>query len=49
VDAGLAGIAPDTDIDALIDGAMWWPEYVPYIPHVPAAPAAPAADGETGP
>ena len=32
VDAGLAAIAPDTDVDALIDGAMWWPAYVPYTP-----------------
>ena len=32
IEAGLAGIAPDTDIDALIDGAMWWPVYVPYSP-----------------
>jgi malic enzyme len=32
VDTGLAGIAPDTDIDALIDRAMWWPAYVPYAP-----------------
>ena len=32
VEAGLAGIAADTDIDDLIDGAMWWPAYVPYSP-----------------
>jgi malate dehydrogenase (oxaloacetate-decarboxylating) len=32
VEAGLAGIASDTDIDALIDRAMWWPVYVPYTP-----------------
>ena len=32
VDAGLAGIASDTDIDAVIDRAMWWPVYVPYTP-----------------
>jgi len=30
IDAGIAGISPDTDIDDLIDGAMWWPTYVPY-------------------
>jgi malate dehydrogenase (oxaloacetate-decarboxylating) len=36
VDAGLAGVAPDTDIAALIDGAMWWPAYVPYQPVHPA-------------
>ena len=29
-----AGIAPmsDTDLEAVIDGAMWWPAYVPYEP-----------------
>ena len=32
VETGLAGIARDTDLDALIDGAMWWPAYVPYVP-----------------
>jgi malic enzyme len=32
VAAGLAGIAPDADLDALIDAAMWWPAYVPYSP-----------------
>jgi malic enzyme len=36
VDEGLAGIDPATDIDTLIDGAMWWPEYVPYRPARPA-------------
>ena len=36
VDEGLAGIDPATDIEALIDGAMWWPEYVPYRPARPA-------------
>jgi malate dehydrogenase (oxaloacetate-decarboxylating) len=32
VETGMAGIAPDTDIDSLIEGAMWWPAYVPYQP-----------------
>jgi malic enzyme len=32
IDAGLAGIDPAIDIDTLVDGAMWWPEYVPYLP-----------------
>jgi malic enzyme len=32
VESGLAGVAPDTDIEALVDGAMWWPDYVPYVP-----------------
>jgi malic enzyme len=36
VDEGLAGIDPSTDIEALIDGAMWWPAYVPYLPAHPA-------------
>jgi malic enzyme len=36
VDEGLAGIDPRTDIAALIDGAMWWPAYVPYWPARPA-------------
>ena len=32
VAAGLAGLPPDADLDAVIDGAMWWPGYVPYSP-----------------
>ncbi len=36
VDEGLAGIDPATDIEALIDGAMWWPAYVPYLAAHPA-------------
>ena len=32
VESGLAGIGPDDDIEATIDGAMWWPAYVPYVP-----------------
>jgi malic enzyme len=32
IDAGLAGVSPDTDVGALIDAAMWWPDYVPYRP-----------------
>ena len=32
IEAGLARIAPDTDTDALIDMATWWPAYVPYVP-----------------
>ena len=32
VDAGLAGIAPGTDVTAEVDAAMWWPDYVPYLP-----------------
>ena len=32
VAAGLAGIPDGTDLDAEIDAAMWWPDYVPYEP-----------------
>jgi malic enzyme len=32
LESGLAGIDPATDVDALVDGAMWWPAYVPYAP-----------------
>jgi malic enzyme len=32
----LAGVDPATDIETLIDGAMWWPAYVPYTPKHPA-------------
>ena len=39
VRAGLAGIADadgrppdDAAIAAAVDGAMWWPDYVPYTP-----------------
>jgi hypothetical protein len=32
IDAGLAGIAPDSDVDAVVDAAMWWPDYVAYAP-----------------
>ena len=33
---GCAGIPTDTDVDALVDAAMWWPDYVPYEPARPA-------------
>ena len=36
VQAGVAGIPLDTDIDALVEAAMWWPDYVPYEPATPA-------------
>jgi len=32
VEADLAGIAPGIDLEAIVDGAMWWPHYVPYVP-----------------
>jgi malic enzyme len=31
VDSGVAGVAPGTDLEAVLDEAMWWPSYVPYI------------------
>jgi malic enzyme len=36
VAAGLAGIDSATDIEALVDSAMWWPKYVPYLPARPS-------------
>ena len=32
VETGLAGIGPasDAELEAIVDGAMWWPAYVPY-------------------
>jgi malic enzyme len=32
IDAGVAGVAPGTEIAAEVDAAMWWPDYVPYEP-----------------
>ena len=43
VAAGHAGIDPATDIEALVDAATWWPEYVPYAP---ARPTERRRDGE---
>ena len=28
---GLAAVAPDADLEAAVDAAMWWPDYVPYV------------------
>jgi malic enzyme len=33
--AGVAGIDASADVEGLVDGAMWWPEYVPYLPARP--------------
>ena len=41
--AGVAGIDPAIDIDALVDAATWWPAYVPYVP---ARPVERRRDGE---
>ena len=35
VRSGVAGISPDADLVATVDGAMWWPDYVPYLPARP--------------
>jgi malic enzyme len=32
VAAGVAGVADGADLDAEIEAAMWWPDYVPYVP-----------------
>jgi malate dehydrogenase (oxaloacetate-decarboxylating) len=29
---GLADLADDADLASAVDGAMWWPDYVPYTP-----------------
>jgi malate dehydrogenase (oxaloacetate-decarboxylating) len=34
VRSGVAGI-PGDDLEAVVDGAMWWPAYVPYLPGRP--------------
>lgn len=36
VATGSAGIPADADVEAVIDGAMWWPAYVPYVPARPS-------------
>ena len=35
VRAGVAGISREDDLEATVDGAMWWPDYVPYLPARP--------------
>jgi malic enzyme len=32
VAAGLAGVASNVDLEAAVDAAAWWPDYVPYSP-----------------
>ena len=44
VRSGVAGISPEDDLEATIDGAMWWPAYVPYVP---ARPTERRRSGET--
>jgi malic enzyme len=29
---GLSAVADDADLETVVDGAMWWPDYVPYLP-----------------
>src|SRR3954454_15543665 len=36
IEAGSAGVPAATDVEALVDGAMWWPAYVSYHPERPA-------------
>jgi len=31
VAAGIADLGPGSDLDAEVDAAMWWPDYVPYV------------------
>jgi len=31
-EAGSAGVDRDVDLEAAVDAAMWWPDYVPYAP-----------------
>ena len=33
---GLSPLPADTDVEALVDGAMWWPAYAPYLRAQPA-------------
>ena len=41
---GLSPLPADTDIDALVDAAMWWPAYAPYLrAALPATPSPPGA------
>ena len=32
-DRGLGRDYPDEDIEAAVDAAMWWPDYIPYEPN----------------
>ncbi|HSK53436.1 MAG TPA: NAD-dependent malic enzyme [Clostridia bacterium] len=49
VRSGLAGVAPDTDLEAAVDEAMWWPAYVPYrTARLHGAGAAAAAAATAG-
>jgi hypothetical protein len=38
IDEGIAAISPASDaaLAAMVDGAMWWPAYVPYERAYPA-------------
>ena len=31
-DLELSALGPGVDLEAEIDAAMWWPDYVPYLP-----------------
>jgi len=30
--SGAGSVAPEVDLEAALDAAMWWPDYVPYEP-----------------
>jgi hypothetical protein len=36
-DSGFGRFVPDDQVAAVVDAAMWDPEYVPYRPATPAA------------
>jgi len=43
--AGLSPLPDETDVAALIDGAMWWPAYAPYVRAAHAVSAPTSAEG----
>lgn len=36
VDTGVSALPPGTDVERIVDAAMWWPSYADYIPARPA-------------
>jgi malic enzyme len=44
VETGVAGVEAGYDLVAAVDGAMWWPAYVPYVPSGDRA-GEPTVDG----
>jgi malic enzyme len=41
--AGLSPLPAETDVESLVDGAMWWPSYAPYLRGRRQGPDHPAA------